>query len=312
MPESHEPLAPYLAKIIPDKFAPVSPPLKWAGGKAQLLPQMRPYFPKHFAAYHEPFLGGGAVFFYLAPTRGCPSYLSDLNEELINFYKVLKDQTKELLALLRELHERYYACSSEEKKALFYTWRNADRSPDFALWSPVKRAARFFFLNKTAFNGLYRTNKKGYFNVPWGRYKRPPIHQPARLEQAASVLRLFARTLEVSSFEIVLDRAESGDFVYLDPPYAPLSPTASFTSYTKEKFGPEEQKRLAALCRELDRHNVMFLLSNSDLPWVRKLYTGFHIVTVQARRNINSKGDRRGPVSEILVYNYEPEVKHEP
>ena len=301
---SKEPLAPYLPEIAEALFSPVQPPLKWAGGKASLLPQMRPHFPKQFNRYHEPFLGGGAVFFRCVPQWGRPAFLSDLNAELINFYRVLRDDVESLLTEVRALNEMYLQASEEERKILYYTWRNADREPDFQQWSLLKRAVRFYFLNRTAFNGLYRINQRGLFNVPWGGYKRPALYRPQVLRSAAQVLQRFTVFLEDISFEIVLENAQSGDFVYLDPPYAPLSSTAAFTTYTSGGFGEAEQKRLAEVCRELDRRGVMFLLSNSDLQWVRALYSGFAVFTVQARRNINSKGNRRGPVNEILVRNY--------
>jgi len=301
---SGEPLQPYLPYPGTNTLAPVRPPLKWAGGKRQLIPQMRPYFPKTFARYHEPFLGSGAVFFFLAPQRHSPSFLSDLNPELVNFYRVLIEETEAFLAEIRVLENEYLKASWPERETLYYRWRNADRAPEFAHWSPLQRAVRFYFLNRTAYNGLYRTNQQGIFNVPWGRYKRPALYRPQVLENAAEILRRLARYLEVASFEVVLDHAQAGDFVYFDPPYAPLSPTSAFTTYTKEGFGADDQRRLASVCRELDRRNVHFLLSNSAVAWIRELYRGFKIVTVQARRNINSKGDKRGHVGELLVCNY--------
>ena len=302
--EVDEPLAPYLPQTALGLMAPVAPPLKWAGGKGQLLPQMQRYFPPRIHHYHEPFLGGGAVFFHLAPQHGVQAFLSDRNEELINFYRVLRDQTEPLLERLRTLEAEYLQSTPDEQKQMYYRWRNADRQPDFHRWSSLDRAVRFYFLNKTAFNGLYRTNRRGEFNVPWGHYPRPSLYRPELLRNAAEVLQRFAYWLEAAPFEVVLEQVKPGDFVYLDPPYAPLSPTANFTAYTKEDFGPHDQRRLAQLCRELDRRGVMFLLSNSDLPWVRELYAGFEMATVQARRNINRNGKGRGPIAELLVRNY--------
>ncbi len=299
-----DPLAPYLPRAGVGVLAPVAPPIKWAGGKGQLLPQMQRYFPTTFHRYHEPFLGGGAVFFHLIPQRGSEAFLSDRNEELINFYRVLREQTDLFLERLRSLEDEYLRAKPEERERMYYRWRNVDRQPEFRCWGELDRAVRFYFLNKTAFNGLYRTNRRGEFNVPWGRYPRPSLYRPELLRNAAEVLQRFAIWLEAAPFEVVLDHATTGDFVYLDPPYAPLSPTASFTAYTKEDFGAEDQRRLAQLCRDLDRRGVMFLLSNSDLPWVRELYTGFEMTTVQARRNINRDGKRRGPIAELLVRNY--------
>ena len=282
-----------------------SPVLKWAGGKSQLLPHLMPLMPSQFHRYHEPFLGGGAVFFQLALAFQVSSYLSDLNAELINFYQVLRDETDAFLAELRELADAYLAGDDETRQAMFYQWRAADRSLDFQQWSPRRRALRFYFLNKTAYNGLYRTNRRGEFNVPWGRYRKPALYAPQLLRRAAQSLRSFAVQLDVASFEIVLSRAQAGDFVYLDPPYVPLTPTANFTAYTKEGFGAEAQHRLAQVCRELDRRGVLFMLSNSDTPLVRELYEGFFITQVWARRNINAQGHKRGPVAEVVVRNYD-------
>ncbi|RMD58409.1 DNA adenine methylase [Candidatus Parcubacteria bacterium] len=295
---------PYLPELGVGELAPVSSPLKWAGGKGQLLAQMQAHFPPAFARYHEPFLGGGAVFFYLVPQRGCRAFISDLNPELMNFYAVLRNETDAFLRAVRQLAEAYQQSSPEERKSMYYLWRNADRAEDFSAWPALKRAVRFYFLNKTAYNGLYRTNQRGYFNVPWGRYKRPSLYRPDVLKSAAEVLRRFIEWMGAASFTIVLEHVQAGDFVYLDPPYVPLSPTSSFTSYTREGFGAEEQAALAAVCRELDRRNVMFLLSNSAVEEVKRLYRGFRQVEVQARRNINSKGDKRGPIPELLVRNY--------
>ncbi len=288
----------------PVPTSPISPVIKWAGGKSQLIEVLTPLFPDHFQRYHEPFLGGGAVFFFLAPLHNAPSFLSDLNEELINFYRVLRDHTDAFLAEVRVLAEQYAHYDEERRKEMYYRWRNADRDPAFAHWSPLQRAVRFYFLNKTAYNGLYRTNRRGYFNVPWGRYKKPALYIPNALRQAAHVLRAYAQTLTVEPFERSLSRAQTGDFVYLDPPYVPLSETANFTAYTKNGFGPEDQQRLADMCRELDRRGVLFMLSNSDTPWVRDLYRGFHIQQVWARRSINANGAGRGPVAEVVVRNY--------
>lgn len=284
---------------------PVAPVVKWAGGKKQLLAHLAPLFPQEMARYHEPFLGGGAVFFYLAPLRQVSSLLSDLNEELITFYRVLRDDTEALLDALREVAEVYWRLDEEAQKVMYYRWREADRDPAFQEWSPLRRAVRFYFLNKTGYNGLYRLNQRGWFNVPWGRHKKPAIYAPQALREAASILGAFAVRLDAMPFEEALDRARPGDFVYLDPPYVPLSSTANFTTYTREGFGLEDQARLAQWCRELDRRGVRFLLSNSDTPQVREWYAGFRMMQVQARRSINSKARSRGPVPELVVWNYE-------
>ncbi len=302
--EISEPLTGYLLPEL-GVYASVSPVLKWAGGKASLIQQMEQYFPKEFERYHEPFLGGGAVFFFLAPQRGAKSFLSDSNEELINFYKVLRDFHEELIEELCALGEKYNKLPYEEKEKLYYKIRGMDRSPEFRYKSPVERAVRLFFLNKTAFNGLYRTNAKGHFNVPWGKYKTPPLCVPDALETASAVLRRYVVWLEAADFEVALDNVHPGDFVYLDPPYVPLSATSSFTDYTPGGFGLKDQKRLAFVCKELDRQGVKFMLSNSDMPIVRTLYSGFSVEVLQARRSIGANKQSRGKVDELLIMNYE-------
>lgn len=262
------------------------PPVKWAGGKGQLLTQLIPLFPKRFCAYHEPFVGGGAVFFHLLPAQAS---LIDSNEELINFYLVVRDNLEELLRdLQRHVNERSY----------YYRIRALDP----AKMDPVRRASRFLFLNKTAYNGLWRVNRKGQHNVPFGNYKNPTIIDEPNLRLVSSSLK--NAEIILGDFALVLDRAESGDFVYFDPPYHPLSETSCFTGYTAAAFGEEEQKRLAAVFRELDRRGCLVMLSNSDTSFIRELYAGYDIRVVQARRAINCRPDRRGPINEVVIRNY--------
>ncbi len=260
------------------------PFLKWAGGKSQLLDQLWEFRPATFARYHEPFLGGGAFFFRLRPER---ALLSDVNEELINCYETVRDKPKQLLTALAK--HRY----DEEH---FYEVR--DSNPR----GRVLRAARTIFLNKTAFNGLYRVNSRGKFNVPFGRYKDPQFRDPETIHSCSTALR--GVDLSVCDFEKSLARAKAGDFVYLDPPYVPVSNTADFTSYSAGGFGWDEQERLARAVVALDRRGVKFMLSNSDVPALRSLYKGFRIERVLATRRINSRGDRRGNTPEIVVLNY--------
>ena len=302
-----EPLVPYLIteeSIEQECFAPITPILKWAGGKSQLLSQMVPHFPASFENYHEPFLGGGAVFFFLAPTKGKKSWLSDVNAELINFYQIVHDQIAAFIATVCAFDKRYRAASHETQKTLFYQIRNLDRTLDFDDMPPFQRAVRFYVLNKTAYNGLYRTNQKGQFNVPWGRYNRPSLCAQQQLFDASEVLRRFGVWLKNTSFEAVLDNAQPNDFVYFDPPYVPLSATASFTAYTPEGFNAEAQKKLADVCYELDRRGIQFMLSNSDTTFIHDLYAKFNITKLQARRSINCNGNGRGPISELLITNY--------
>ena len=264
------------------------PFVKWAGGKGQLLVQMAPFFPPYHAyrRYFEPFLGGGAVFFHLQPSI---AFLSDTNEELINAFRIVRDHVEELIQSLRKHRNEagyYYQVRAQDPKTL----------------SPVERASRFIFLNKTCYNGLYRVNRKGRFNVPFGRYKNPKILDEENLRSASIALR--SAHLEVKDFEEALTIAERGDFIYLDPPYHPLSATSSFTSYTSSGFGEDQQRRLASVYRDLDQRGALLMLSNSDTPLIRELYHDFRIIELQANRAINSRGDRRGPVTELLTLNY--------
>jgi len=268
---------------------PATPFVKWAGGKGQLLSQLDPFFPPPgaYGRYFEPFLGGGAVFFLLQPAR---AVLSDLNDELITAYQVIRDHLDDLLASLRR---------HKDEPEYFYKVR--ELLPQQL--TPVRRASRFIFLNKRCYNGLYRVNSKGGFNVPLGRNKTlPRIFREPNLRSISSLLK--TADLRVASFEEVLADAGKGDFVYLDPPYQPLSATAYFTSYTKHAFGEADQARLAEVLHDLDRRGVRFLLNNHDTPQLRRLYDGFHMDVAAAKRNINSRADRRGAVAELIVTNF--------
>jgi DNA adenine methylase len=264
--------------------------LKWAGGKAQLLSQMDPFFPNNFRQYYEPFFGGGAVFFHLRPKK---AVLSDLNPELIGVYQVVREHPEALMdALDRHAPNRF-------SKEYFYKVR--DRLDPTTL-SPVERAARTIFLNRTCFNGLYRVNAKGKFNVPWGSYKNPILYGREKLLAVSRLLK--GKQVLLVDYRRALATANFGDFVYLDPPYHPLSPTSNFTSYTKEDFGEKEQRELADTFRELDQKGVLLMLSNSPTPLVRSLYRGYHLKTLKAKRAISSKGTGRGTIDELLVMNY--------
>jgi len=263
------------------------PFLKWAGGKAQLLDQFSPHFPRHWKTFYEPFLGGGAVFFRLAQTYPERRYvLSDLNPELINAYVCVRDQVEDLIALLQEHQARH-------GRDYYYALR-ASKPTD-----PVQRAARLIYLNKTCFNGLYRENSRGEFNVPLGRYKNPTICDASGLRAASRVLQ--GVELHVRPFEWVVEQAEAGDFVYFDPPYYPVSATSNFTGYNGCGFGEADQVRLRDVFVSLAGRGVQVLLSNSDCEFVRQLYRDFVIYSVAAKRCINSRAERRGAVGEVLV-----------
>lgn len=262
------------------------PFLKWAGGKRQLLASYGPYFPVQQGGYFEPFLGSAAVFFHLAPQR---AVLSDIVEEVAQTYSVVRDHVEELIiSLRRHLNTQEYFSQV--------------RSVIPASLSPVEQASRFIYLNRTCYNGLFRVNRLGQFNVPFGFYKSPTICDPVRLRAASVALR--HATIYNADFEKVLEDAKAGDFIYLDPPYSPVSATANFTSYSRQGFDEKEQERLASVFGRLDSRGCLMMLSNSDTPTVRRLYKGYSIVEVRARRAINSKADRRGPVSELLILNY--------
>ncbi len=273
-----------LAKAQPSSTSSHPRPfLKWAGGKTQLLAELHKRFPRPFRRYHEPFLGGGAVFFSMCPAR---AVLSDINPDLINTYRAIREDPEAVIAELMR-----HAATEEH----FYEVRA--QAP--ATLSQAEGAARTIFLNRTCFNGLYRVNKKGQFNVPFGRYDNPTICDPDNLHAVSLALQR-AEVMHADAMSVV-DRAERGDLVYFDPPYAPLSKTASFTSYAKGGFGEPEQERLAEVFATLAQKGVSVVLSNSDTPLIRKLYKGFTIDAVHARRAINSRADRRGPVGEVIV-----------
>lgn len=264
------------------------PILKWAGGKSALISQFAAHFPVPgtYRRYLEPFVGGAAVFFHLQPPQ---SSLFDLNSELIEVYNVVRDSVGDLMTALK-VH--YNDCD------YFYEVR-AQKPSEL---TPVQRAARFIFLNRTCYNGLYRVNRQGQFNVPFGKYKNPTICDEPNL-RAASVALQHAH-LEVADFEIVLKLAEPGDLIYFDPPYEPLSPTSSFTSYTSDGFTSTDQRRLANVYHTLDTRGCLLMLSNSSAPLIYELYQGFHIYEINARRAINSKPDGRGIIKELLVTNF--------
>lgn len=269
----------------------VKPFVKWIGGKRQLLPHLLPLFEgtDPSATYHEPFVGGGAVFFALR-TRGqaAKSRLSDVNRELINGYTAIRDHLEDVIACLKR-HEKLNA------EEYFYKIR-AQKPRELP-----EIAARLVYLNKTCFNGLYRVNNSGGFNAPWGKYDNPTICDESNLRAVSATLA--NAILDVAPFPSVLDATRPADVVYFDPPYVPMT-AASFTEYIAGGFGGRDHEVLASTFRELDKKNVRVILSNSDTKEVRKLYAGFRIDQVFARRNVNTRGDRRGPVAEVIVRNF--------
>jgi DNA adenine methylase len=264
-----------------------APFLKWAGGKSQLLKQYQPFFPprERIGRYFEPFIGSAAVFFHLRPPQAT---LCDINHKLIDVYRVVQNDVEKLIDALK-VH----------KNDKNYYYRVRARKPHKL--DSVAQAARLIFLNKTCYNGLYRENSRGEFNVPFGRYKNPTICDEERLRTASCVLQ--GVELKAVDFEEAVEPARAGDFIYFDPPYVPLSATSSFTSYNKYGFNHEDQVRLAQTFRRLDERGCYIMLSNSSAPVVYDLYDGFQMTKIKARRSINSKADGRGPVTELLITN---------
>ncbi|WP_297570599.1 DNA adenine methylase [Helicobacter sp. UBA3407] len=270
------------------------PFIKWAGGKRALVDSIIASMPRNFNAYFEPFVGGGALFFALKNQGFLESkaiYLSDKNTELINTYQVIQKNPKALLKELESLQKNH-------NKELFYSIRNLDRNKDFMHLDSIFKAARFIYLNKTCFNGLCRYNAKGEFNTPMGSYKNPKIYDKNLIFNASNALQ--GAQILCLDFVDMIKLAKSGDFVYFDPPYYPLSKTSSFVSYT-DVFLEKEQERLREIFKELDSKNVKVLQSNSNTTFIKEQYKGFKILEIQAKRAINCKGKKRGEITELLI-----------
>lgn len=292
----------------------IKPFVKWAGGKGQLLEQLDALLPTDFATakdllYAEPFVGGGAMLFHVLAkfpniTR---AVINDLNRDLVTCYKVVKAVPNSLIEVLEDLQSEYQAKRSDSaRKEMYYAKRDLYNSRKSA---EVETAALFIFLNKTAFNGLYRVNSKGGFNVPFNNAKKPMICDADTIRADSEML----QKVEIlcGDFEAVLAAADTPAFVYFDPPYRPLSQTSAFTAYSKDGFGDEEQKRLAEFCRQLDAQGHRWLLSNSDPHntnpddmFFDELYSGFDIHRVHASRMINSNAGGRGQITELAIRNY--------
>lgn len=269
--------------------APVAAPvIKWVGGKTKLLPELTARLPERFGRYYEPFAGGAALFFRVAPER---AVLSDSNADLIALYTAI---ATEVNAVIRRLqHHR-----DTHDEAHYYQMR-ARWNENHTSWSNAERAAAFIYLNKTCFNGLWRVNRAGDFNVPIGRYTDPPICVPDALRAAHALL---ARTeLRCGDYAAAVADARRGDFVYFDPPYDPVTPTANFTSYSAVGFTADDQRALADLARTLVARGCKVMLSNSDTPFVRSIYRGFQIDRVKCPRAINSNAAKRGDVDEVII-----------
>jgi DNA adenine methylase len=271
----------------------VAPIVKWVGGKRQLLDVILANMPKRFGVYFEPFVGGGAVLFAKQPSH---AVINDLNGDLIRVYVAVKNTPAQLIEILKTF---------QNTRSCFDAQRRLDRDPAaFSALTDVQRAARLIFLNKTCYNGIYRVNSLGEFNAPFASYAHPNIVNEETINGVHKYLSEKDVIILNGDFDAAVATARKGDFVYFDPPYDPVSATASFTGYNSGGFDRNEQERLARLCHRLDNIGVKFMLSNSSTEFIRNLYRDFRIITVKAKRNINSDGEGRGDVDEVLVMNY--------
>ena len=271
------------------------PFVKWAGGKRQIIDMLIKYAPREFNIYYEPFVGGGALFFELSPKKGV---INDSNEELINIYKCLcnEDKFKKMCSVLNHYEK-------EHNEEFYYKIRNKDRNKNaYNKLADYTKAARTIYLNKACFNGLYRVNSKNEFNVPFGKKNKVNTYDGSNLITVSNYLTLNNIKICNEDFEKSVKTAKKGDFVYFDPPYD--SDTSTFNSYTEEGFGKEEQKRLAKVFKELDKKGVYVMLSNHNTVLVNELYKDYNIHVIEAKRNINSNGKKRGKVEEVIITNY--------
>ena len=278
----------------------VSPVLKWVGGKRQLISDIEPLIPKSISTYVEPFVGGGAVLFHLQPKK---AIINDYNQELMNVYQVIKDKPNELIEVL----QAHNGLKSED---YFYVIRSLDRSENYENMTDVEKAGRVIYLNKTCFNGLFRVNRAGFFNTPYGKYKNPSIVNEVTIKAVSNYFNSAKIKFLTGDYKEALRRLRRGAFVYFDPPYVPISSSSSFTGYTEHGFDYEKQVELRDECLKLHNRGVKFLQSNSYSPEILELYSDqkvFNIEIVKAKRSINSQVDKRGEISEVLIYNYKKE-----
>lgn len=273
----------------------VAPFLKWVGGKRQLMPSIVDLLPKNIKElnYIEPFIGGGAVLFHLQPKN---AIINDFNEELINVYNVIKNNLNELIIDLK---------NHENNADYFYQIRSLDRTDEFRNLTSIQRASRIIYLNKTCFNGLYRVNNAGEFNAPFGRYKNPNIVNEPTLKAVNKYLNSNNVILRSGDYADILAEINENSFVYLDPPYHPISESSNFTGYVQGGWNMFDQIRLREFCDQLNERGVKFLLSNSSAPLIKDQYGNYKITTVKANRAINSNGADRGEIDEVLIRNYE-------
>lgn len=274
----------------------MSPVVKWAGGKRQILDRIKSNMPSQFNNYFEPFIGGGALLFELAPKQAT---INDVNQELLAIYNSLKDD--ELYKLMIEELDKHEENHSEE---YYYAVREWDRDPRFELEPLWKRAARAIYLNKSCFNGLYRVNSKGYFNVPSAKKEKVNTYSKENLEEIHSYFKDDNITILSGDFVEACRAAHEGDFVYFDPPYDNWDDKESFTAYSKFDFNKDDQKRLAECFRDLTNRGVKCMLSNHNTKFINELYKDFNIHVINAKRMINAKASGRGNVEEVIITNY--------
>jgi DNA adenine methylase len=272
-----------------------SPFLKWAGGKSSLVHELLRYVPSNFANYYEPFVGGGALFFAICSRSSFfNSHLSDINSELVNAYVIIRDKPEELIEILSAFREEY---SHSPRKGEYFYDKRESRPTD-----PVESAGRLIFLNKTCYNGLYRVNSRGEFNVPFGRYKNPKIVDASNIRAVSRVLQDTKAQLTCSNYRTAISNCGKNDFVYLDPPYQPKSRTSSFTGYTPDGFSEEDQYELAGDFEKLVDRGCTVLLSNSETPLTSYLYSEYQTKSVLVNRPINSVGSGRTGYKELIVF----------
>ena len=280
-----------MATVTPKPF------VKWAGGKRQLIPILNENLPKTFGTYYEPFIGGGALLFHILTERdGQKCSISDLNSDLVLAYTTIRNRIDDLISSLKS-HEKNYR---KDSKSYYYSVRESNPR------SEIEKTSRLLFLNRTCFNGLYRVNSKGKFNVPLGRYTNPNIVNEDNLRSVSAILQASKVSIKCRDFEAVLRDAKKGDLVYFDPPYQPVSDTANFTSYTNKDFTDSDLERLADLCNKLDSKGCKVLLSNSDSKQVSDMFSdkSWKVDKIQANRSINSNSKKRTGHFELLIKNY--------
>ena len=275
-------------KIFPEPF------IKWVGGKRNLLPAIHESMPEKFTKYFEPFVGGGAVLWSMAEKFPLLNIvISDSNEELVNLYETVRDYPEKLI------EESKKHINDEE---YYYKIRSLDRNNDFSSLNPITRASRFLYLNKTGYNGLWRVNSKGRHNVPFGFYKNPKIVDEQNIFACSEFLK--KTTILQGDFSIILPMVDEDSFVYMDPPYHPISATASFTNYSRKGFDSERQIELKKFCDALNAKGAKFMTSNSFTPFIEELYSGYKLKVVSADRFISCKKDGRKKTNEYIIVNY--------